>query len=106
MEHAYISVFVSGHSLARTRRHMMHPLPGSCFFTIPDVYKTDYLGRERLLLHDSEDQQLKIEQSLYVRPEGRILIWSSDIQLNLLFNSEKFYMDGIFSSAPPYFNQV
>lgn len=106
MEYDYISVFVSGHSLARTRQHMMPPLTGSCFFTIPDAYKTDYLDRERLLLHDSEDQQLKIEQSLYVRPEGRILIWSSDIQLNLLFNSEKLYMDVTFSSAPPYFNQV
>ncbi len=106
MEHDYISVSASGHSSVCTRRHMMPPLTGSWFFTIPDVYKTDYLGRERLLLHDSEYEQLEIEQSLYVRPEERILIRSSDIQLNLLFNSEKLYMDGTFSSAPPYFNQV
>ena len=106
MEHDHTSVFVSGHNLLRTRRNMMPSLPSSNSFTIPDVYKTDYVGRERLLLHDSEDQELQIEQSFYVRPKGRILIWSSDIQLNLLFNSEKLYMDGTFATAPPHFNQV
>jgi hypothetical protein len=85
---------------------MMPSLPSSSSFTIPDAYKKDYLGHDRLLLHDNEDQQLQIEESLYAQPEGRILIWSSDIQLNLLFNSEKLFMDGTFSSAPPYFNQV
>jgi hypothetical protein len=55
MEHDHTSVFVSGHNLLRTRRHMMPSLPSSSSFTIPDEYKTDYVGRERLLLHDSED---------------------------------------------------
>jgi len=84
----------------------MPPLPSSCFFTIPDEYKTDYLNRDRLLLHDSDDPQFQIDNSLYVRPEGRTLVWSSDAQLNLLFKSEKLYMDGTFSTAAPYFDQV
>lgn len=84
----------------------MPPLPNSCFFTISDEYKTDYLNHDRLLLHDSDDPQFQIDKSLDMRPEGRILVWSSDIQLNLLFNSEKLYMDETFSSAPPYFDQV
>lgn len=106
MKSYYILIFVLGHNLVRTRRKMMPSLPSSSSFVIPDVYKTDYLGHDRLLLHDSEEQQLQTEESLYAQPAGRILMWSSDIQLNLLFNSEKLYMDGTFASAPSYFDQL
>ena len=41
-----------------------------------------------------------------MRSEERILIWWSDIQLNLLFNNEKLHMDGTFSTSPPQFDQV
>lgn len=84
----------------------MPQLPQSCYFDIPDAYTKDYLNLDRLLLHDSHDPKFRIDQSLYTRPEGRVLIWSSDVQLQLLFDSETLYMDGTFCTAPPYFDQV
>ena len=99
-------MFISGRNLVRTRQLIMPSLPSSSFFTIPDEYKTDYLNQNRLLLHDSDDSQIQIDRSSYVQPEGRILVWSSDVQLDLLFNSEKLYMDGTFATAPPHFDQV
>jgi hypothetical protein len=84
----------------------MPPIPRSSSFIIPDIYKKDYLNENRLLLHDSDDPQFSMNDSLYARPEGRILIWSSDVQLNLLFDSDKLYMDGTFSTSPPNFHQV
>ncbi len=99
-------MFLLGHNLQRNRRNLMPPLPQTCSFNIPDVYKKDYLNLDRLLLHDSCDPQFQIDESLYRRPEGRILVWSSDVQLKLLFDNEKLYMDGTFSTTPPNFDQV
>lgn len=90
----------------RNRRKLMPEIPQTCSFDIPDIYKKDFLNCDRLLLHDSADPHFQVDQSLYTRPEGRVLVWSSDLQLNLLFNSEKLYMDGTFSTAPPNFEQV
>ncbi|CAF3522849.1 unnamed protein product [Rotaria sp. Silwood2] len=95
-----------GHNLTRTRRQVMPPIPSSCCFTIPDEYKTDYLNLNRLLLHDSDDLQFQIDTSEYSRPDGRTIVWSSDVQLDLLFASEKLFMDGTFATAPPYFEQL
>ncbi|CAF4268581.1 unnamed protein product, partial [Rotaria sp. Silwood2] len=95
-----------GHNLIQNRRKLMPPLPQSCSFSISDEYKNDYLNCDRLLLHDSYDPPFQIDESLYTRPEGRILVWSSDVQLKLMFDSEKLYMDGTFSTAPPNFDQV
>ena len=96
----------SGHNLAHNRRQMMPPLPQTSSFTIPDAYTTDYHNNSRLLLHDSEDAKFQMDPTVYVRPEGRILVWASDVQLKLLFASERLYMDGTFSTAPPNFDQV
>jgi hypothetical protein len=85
---------------------MMPPIPQSCSFIIPDIYKNDYLNKDRLLLHDSNDPQFSMDDSLYAQPKGRILIWSSDVQLKLLFDSDKLYMDGTFATSPPNFDQV
>ncbi|CAF4413592.1 unnamed protein product [Rotaria sp. Silwood2] len=95
-----------GHNLIQNRRKLMPPLPQSCSFSISDEYKNDYLNCDRLLLHDSYDPPFQIDESLYTRPEGRILVWSSDVQLKLMFDSEKLYMDGTFSTAPPNFDQL
>ncbi|CAF1547891.1 unnamed protein product, partial [Adineta ricciae] len=95
-----------GHNLVNNRRVMMPPIPQSYSFTIPDEYKNDYLNKDCLLLHDSYDPQFSTNDSLYASPEGRILIWSSDIQLKLLFDSDKLYMDETFSTSPPNFDQV
>jgi len=75
---------ISGHNLIRVRRQTTPTIPTSCFFTIPEEYKTCHVNHDRLLLHDSDDLQSQINNSLYSQPEGRVLIWSSDVQLNLL----------------------
>ena len=96
----------SGRHLTRSRRKMAPPLPQSSSFAIPDAYTLDYRNIERLLLHDSDDPKHRINLSGSVRSAGRVLVWSSDTQLNLLFDSIKLHMDGTFSSAPPMFHQV
>ncbi|CAF0881500.1 unnamed protein product [Adineta ricciae] len=96
----------SGRHLTRARRKMTPALPQSTSFTIPDMYTLDYRNVERLLLHDSDDPKHRINLSGNIRSAGRVLVWSSDTLLNLLFNSAKLHMDGTFSSAPPMFHQV
>ncbi|CAF4748087.1 unnamed protein product, partial [Rotaria sp. Silwood2] len=75
-------------------------------FIVPDTYTRDYLDRDRLLLHDSENPSFQFNSSDNIQPSGRILICSLDIQLHLLFNSERLHMDGTFSSSPAHFDQV
>lgn len=78
----------------RVRRKVLPPLPQSAFFDIPDDYKKTIDG-ERFLLADESP----------VRRE-RILMFSSDRQLALLFQSPVIYMDGTFSKSPPHFIQI
>jgi hypothetical protein len=96
----------TGRHLTRSRRKMTPALPQSSSFAIPDTYTLDYRNVERLLLHDSDDPQHRANLSGDVLSAGRVLVWSSDTQLNLLFDSDRLHMDGTFSSAPPMFNQV
>ncbi|CAF4513618.1 unnamed protein product, partial [Rotaria sp. Silwood2] len=88
------------------RRKRIPPLPKSSSFLIPDLYTRDYNNIERFLLHDSDDSKLEVNELGSVRSPGRILVWASDIQLKLLFNSKKLYMDGTFATSPPDFDQV
>ncbi|CAF4101667.1 unnamed protein product [Rotaria sordida] len=94
-----------GHNLVQYRRKMTPPLPQSSSFFIPESYTKDYHNNTRLLLHDSDDSKFQIDSLGDLRSEGRVLIWSSDIQLNLLFDSQRLHMDGTFSSSPPNFDQ-
>ena len=77
-----------GRSLSRVRQKNLPPIPNSSSFIIPDTYTRDYLDRDRLLLHDSADPKFQFNSPDNIQPSGRILIWSSDNQLQLLFNSE------------------
>lgn len=95
-----------GHSLVHVRHKTIPPIPNSSSFIIPDIYKKDYHNCDRLLLYESDDQTFLFDQSENIPCSGRILIWSSDIQLNILFDSERLHMDGTFATAPPNFNQV
>ncbi|CAF1405696.1 unnamed protein product, partial [Rotaria sordida] len=95
-----------GHNLIQYRRKMTPSLPQSSSFFIPESYTKDYHNNTRLLLHDSDDSKFQIDSLGDLRSEGRVLIWSSDIQLNLLFDSQRLHMDGTFSSSPPNFDQV
>ncbi|CAF4187268.1 unnamed protein product, partial [Rotaria sp. Silwood2] len=98
--------FPSGHNLVHHRRKTTSSIPQSSSFFIPESYTNDYCNKARLLLYDSNDPKYQLNQSGHIRSEGRILVWSSDIQLKLLFNSQKLHMDGTFSTSPPLFEQV
>ncbi|CAF1463241.1 unnamed protein product [Didymodactylos carnosus] len=65
---------LTGHNVVHNRRKLMPPLSQPCSFGIPDVYKKDFLNRDRLLSHDSHDPQFEIDEPLYPRPEGRVLM--------------------------------
>lgn len=95
-----------GHSLVRARRRVTRVVPQSSSFTIPFSYTRDHRDRERLLLHDSHDPHHQNNLSGNVRSAGRVLVWATDTQLNLLFDSDRLHMDRTFSSAPSIFNQV
>ena len=95
-----------GHSLGYKRRKLIPLIPQSSSFSLPDVYKTDYLNVNRLLLHDNEDPQFQTAELNVLGVVGRLLIWSTDVQLNLLFDTDQLHMDGTFCTAPPHFEQV
>lgn len=69
-------------------------MPQSCLFDIPDDYKKTADGKRFLLVDET-----------LIRRE-RLLIFASDQQLDLLFQSKVIYMDGTFSKTPPHFMQV
>ncbi len=90
----YFFSFLSGPSVAKARRKVVPLLPQTCVFDISDDYKTTIDGN-RFLLADE----------ILVRRE-RLLMFSSDRQLDLLFHSPVVYMDGTFSKSPPHFKQI
>ena len=81
-------------TIHRIRLKVSPLLPQSPFFDIPDTYKTTIDGKRFLLADESP-----------IRRE-RLLIFSSDRQLDLLFQSPVVYMDGTFSKSPPFFTQI
>lgn len=101
-----MSSFTLGHGLKHHRRKMIPQLPKSSSFLIPDLYKKDYNNTERFLLHDTDDPVLETNELGTVRSAGRILVWATDTQLQVLFDSERLYMDGTFATTPPKFEQV
>ncbi|CAF4225036.1 unnamed protein product, partial [Rotaria sordida] len=80
-------------SLNKLRRKTTPILPDSSDFDIPDLYSTTIDSR-RFLLGDLT----------YHRK--RILIFSTDEQLTVLFKAKQIMMDGTFNACPPYFEQV
>lgn len=89
-----LSLFLLDPTYARIRREVLPVLPQSCMFTIPEPYKLTIDGQRFLLIDESR-----------VRRE-RLLVYASDIQLDILFDSPVIYMDGTFSKTPPYFLQI
>lgn len=69
-------------------------LPNCCLLDIPDEYQRANDGG-RFLLSDE----------LLARRE-RLLMFASDHQLDLLFQSRIIYMDGTFAKCPPHFMQI
>lgn len=92
-----VSLFLflfSGPTLTKVRAKVLPLLPQSCMFDIPDEFKKTCDGKRFLLIDDSMARR------------ERILVFSSDHQLDLLFSSPIVYMDGTFSKSPTHFKQI
>lgn len=90
----YKELFIIDHAAVKSRRKVLPPLPTSCMFDIPEDFKST-IGKKRFLFMDESR----------IRRE-RLLLFASDVQLDLLFNASTIYMDGTFKKSPPQFNQI
>ncbi|CAF5206554.1 unnamed protein product, partial [Rotaria magnacalcarata] len=80
-------------SVAKARQKVVPLLPNCCSFDIPDDYK-----------HAIDGNRFLLADELLARRE-HLLIFASDHQLDLLFQSPVICMDGTFSKSPPHFMQ-
>ncbi|CAF1497990.1 unnamed protein product [Rotaria sordida] len=81
--------------MSKARRKNIPVIPKSFVFEIPTAYQQTLSNKRFLLM----EYYLK-------RAKERVVIFSSDQQLNLLFNSDVIFIDGTFSAAPENFDQV
>ncbi|CAF2712388.1 unnamed protein product [Rotaria sp. Silwood2] len=81
--------------LYKLRRKRYPPIPTDQKFIIPAVYQETY-SNSRFLIYDKR-------KSSY---GGRLLIFASDEQLNVLFHSEVLFADGTFKVSPTLFEQL
>ena len=81
--------------MSKARRKNTPVIPSSPMFNIPDVYQNTISSKRFLLV----DMFLK-------RGQNRVLIYSSDQQLEMLFESDTVFMDGTFDVTPSQFKQV
>ncbi|CAF4085900.1 unnamed protein product, partial [Rotaria sordida] len=82
-------------SLTRLRLSLLPPLPSSLQFIIPNNYIMN-IDDQRFLLQDLSNQ----------KRFQRLLIFASDRQLDILFQSEWLFIDGTFKAAPSMFTQL
>ncbi|CAF1254519.1 unnamed protein product [Rotaria sordida] len=82
------------HSAAKNRRKVIPPILDSFTFDIPEEFKST-IENKRFLFFDE----------CRIRRE-RLLLFASDVQLDLLFNSSTIYMDGTYKKAPDHFTQI
>lgn len=80
-------------SLSRVRRQKTPKLPSSSDFEIPPFYSVT-LDDRRFLLAD------------ITKHKKRIIIFSTDEQLSLLFKAKQVMMDGTFDACPPHFDRI
>lgn len=69
-------------------------IPKNYEFQIPRLYRLN-VDEENFLLADRDGTQF-----------DRVLMFSSNRQLNIFFNSEIIFCDGTFASSPPQFEQI
>lgn len=81
--------------MSKARRKNTPVIPSSAMFHIPDPYQSTLTNTRFLLI----DLFLK-------RGQDRMLVFASDQQLNLLFESSTIFMDGTFDITPAFFKQV
>lgn len=77
----------------RVRRKLIPPLPKSMNFDIPDAYRQT-LNNERFVCVDKTAKN------------KRIIIFATDQQLKMLFESEWIFLDGTFDACPSQFKQL
>ncbi|CAF4447358.1 unnamed protein product [Rotaria magnacalcarata] len=82
-------------NMSKARRKKTPVIPSTFMFEIPDLYQSTLTEKRFLLI----DIFLK-------RGQDRILIFASDQQLKLLYESSTIFMDGTFDIAPAPFKQV
>ena len=83
-----------GSTLNKARRLQTPAIPGSQIFEIPEFYSKTLKGLRFLCIDET------------IKRKTRMLVFSSDEQLKLLFSSSTILMDGTFSSSPSIFDQV
>ena len=81
--------------MSKARRKNTPVIPLSIMFDIPELYQETISGKRFLFL-----------DLFFKRGKDRILIFSSDQQLELLFESKTIFMDGTFDTTPAHFKQV
>ncbi|CAF0713721.1 unnamed protein product [Adineta steineri] len=82
-------------NMSKARKKCTPVIPKTCVFDIPPTYQETVSGNRFLLM----DYYLK-------RAKERVLVFASDAQLDLLFESDVIFVDGTFSTAPGIFDQV
>lgn len=90
-------------SMRRHRRRNLPPNPQSVqeLDQIPDRYQVT-LSDETFLIYDSAAG----DAPLLDREEARVLVFATRRNLELLANSEAWYLDGTFKTAPTIFTQI
>ncbi len=78
----------------KARRLQTPPIPDAQLFDLPECYTKTIKGLPFLCI----DQLIK--------RKTRMLVFASNEQLKMLFNSSIVLMDGTFSSSPSIFSQV
>ena len=81
--------------LHKLRRKTTPPLPQDQKFIVPTIYRETY-SKENFLIYDKR-------KSAY---GGRLMIFASDDQLNVLYDSIILFADGTFKVAPTLFEQL
>ncbi|CAF4837510.1 unnamed protein product [Rotaria socialis] len=82
-------------NMTTARRKIIPVIPSTVMFEIPELYQQT-LSNEQFL---TSDLFLKCGQD-------RILVFASDQQLELLFESDTIFMNGTFDTSPANFKQV
>ena len=81
-------------ALYLARSNTIPAIPKTYEFNIPTLYQLN-ASEETFLLADLDNPHFH-----------RVLIFSSDRQLQIFFSSEIIFCDGTFDSSPPQFQQV
>ncbi|CAF0801757.1 unnamed protein product [Rotaria sordida] len=82
-------------NMSKARRKKTPVILTSCIFEIPTFYQQT-LAQKRFLLMDF----------FLKRGAERVIVYSTDQQMHLLFSNKTIFIDGTFSTAPNGFNQV